>query len=331
MFFKKQKQINQLTQENKNLISENTRLEEIADDYEALHSKLNTLEVDNQLLSGTNSELENKVAYYERLEKIKDINAQLKSNELRHKQEKAELCRQIDEYILKIRSLEDALAQKDLMLLEIKGNSDYKSQCEELKHKIAVLKEIIAKPKNTKLKHTRTEQFYVTAKYKGREVSREADISVVSYSVFKFDEDGTCMKETHCREYFLERFYWPGGGYVSFESEPCLIPDKKFYTFNGSDGNVYQISFSSDMKVKPWKVSVNHVSVIKRLLSKILKDSKDLHKRISDLISNPDFNSENFSSEFEKLKAEHIVICKRLDTYAKEAKDRFAEKTKKIK
>lgn len=225
---------------------------------------------------------------------------------------------------------------EELLAAEKNSTKFLSKYCGELKEEVLNLRKEIKKPKNYKFRYTRTETFYV----KDGSFQRPADVSVVTYSIYSIAHEEK-LKEFKQAEYFLERFYWNNNGYISFNPPPQIFPDGVSRPYKGTDNKTYILSFSTEFKVKPWDVSIKHISVVKRLTSKALSEAKKIFNEISGLLGQYDnyfeslqFVTEEFevlNYEFEKLKNEYNKNIQKLDNDVKEAKKRFNSKFEKFK
>lgn len=213
---------------------------------------------------------------------------------------------------------------------------------EEILHERNKLRTEIIKPKNTKLKCTYTAQFDVSVKGAGGHFQkRPADIFVVNYSLFTFNETGYCMKETQQCQYFLERFYWPNGGYISFEPSAQLIPDGRTHVFTGTNDKAYEISFSADFRHASSDAELLQINTKKNMLSKLLADSKKLNERLGE-VYNKIYSSVSESGVDLPLQAECIkaikafeedyaALHKQFKTFTKDSNEKFKSKSEKNK
>ena len=312
-------------------------------------------------LSGEISELRKRNAQLEALERVQDINVALTKKEKQHTEKINELSNEITFWMKKVETLEAQLQQQkskkskqipedeqvrirmnkerfDLeeeLSTEKAFSKSLLDRCSELRKELTALKAEIKKPRDYKFKYTRTETFYV----KEKNFQHPADISVVTYSIYSVDEETYKLKEQKQTEYFLERFYWPNGGYTSFEPSLQLFPDNIARTYKGTDNKTYTLTFIPQYKVAQWDVSVKHVSVIRRLTSKTLSNAIGMFEKFSKLFKRYDDHFEKLqivSEEFDKLNEEFKLLqkdysenIKKLESDAKKVKDRFNKKFEK--
>lgn len=212
------------------------------------------------------------------------------------------------------------------------------------------LRKMLKLPKNSKFKCEYTSQYKVRVTTEaGKSSLYNADIYVLNYSLYSFNETGYCMKETKECKYFLERFYWPSGGYISFNeafskeqnSTLQLLPDGTPKTFIGSDNKRYSISFSLDFIVEPTEAQLLQFTVKKNSLSELLKESKHLHKSLGGLLDKilraiDDLGIDlplqvDIVREFSSLSENYRKLEKEFKNYTKNVNEKFKSKFEKIK
>lgn len=395
MFSKKKKLLAELEsckQELRSVTEEKIRLEEVNDDFEELKKKYTSLEIESQFLKGKISELKKKVAHYEKIDKVTNIEAQLRSNELKHQKELNErskenqsllsqnikLTSELDLLKLKIKELSQsqkkfvdlAKLQNDLETYST-TNATLNSRITDLEYEVEHYKQraeenfqswsekdkenrrlraILKLPKNTKLKCEHTVQYKIAVTTKSKTSALyNADIFIVNYSLYTFNDEGYCMKEIEKCAYFLERFYWTKGGYISFcdpaldtaHSAPQIFPDNVFRTYRGNDNKEYSISFSLDFIVEPTPAEILQFSVKKSILASLLSKSKVVHKELKALYDRACHSIDTLGVDFpDQFSISRDLIClykqyedveKDLKNFTKDTKEKFKSKFEKIK
>ena len=341
----------------KNLFSRKSRIknlenkiesqeEEIADledkiesqtaEIDFIKSEKERITKDRDKLSGEISELRKRNVHLESLNRVQNIDTALKEQAKKHTAEKNAKNDEIAELEQQIRSLQAQLQLQAPNNSKINFEKEQLAKCcSELRADLIALKTEIKKPRDYKFKYTRIESLYVNVNGK----SRPADFSFITYSIYAVDDKTNKLKRIKQSEYFLERFYWRENGYASFDP-PIEIPsDGTPIRCTGTKGITYTVSFKPEYKVKPWDVSVKHVSVIRRLTSKTLSNAIGMFEKFSKLFKKYDDHFEKLqivSEEFDKLNEEFKLLqkdynenIKKLESDAKKAKDRFNEKFEK--
>lgn len=353
MFFGKKKklleEIKRLKERISELENEATQMEKKFNDYDALQNKYKNLSAECQTLKAQKTELEKKNKLIENFAKALDFNFYEKCTDqawINQIKDSNKLIKNNNDYSI-------ANAKKNMKISELKAKLEFKESSTHQKDasdEAARLRTILKRPKNTKLKCEYTAQYKVWVRIpSGRESLYNADIFIVDYSLYSFNEKGYCMKETEKTDYFLERFYWRDGGYIYFgklqkngiEKIPQIFPDNVPRAFIGKDGKEYTISFSLDNIVEPTPAEILQLTTKKQELKKLLIKSRELHKELNAIFNEIVISVSNSGVDLpeqaknlknlEDIRTRYKELEKKFSEFTKNANQKFKSKSEKLK